>query len=167
MISRCVLVGCIWTATVAPAKKLCGCNTGKEERPSWSLSEPRSVVKRKSCIWGRSGLSYDQPISWCFVQLFYTIGISAQLCENICCLTCYKSRLETNWKKQKSVARNKWNFGFGRIFCESVSFGGILNLNLSAPRPVPFHCDTNLMVVNTREESTCCGRRDARAGKTQ
>lgn len=48
-----------------------------------------------------------------------------------------------------------------------MSFGGILNLNLSAPRPVPFHCDTNLMVVNTREESTCCGRRDVRAGKTQ
>lgn len=33
--------------------------------------------------------------------------------------------------------------------------------------PVPFHCDTHIMVVNTQEGSTCGGRRDVRAGKTQ
>lgn len=71
---------------------LCGCSTGKDERLEQSLSELRSVVRRKCCVWGRQGLSCDQPISWGFVQLCYNTGISAQLCENICCLTYDTSR---------------------------------------------------------------------------
>lgn len=79
----------------------------KKKNDSWqSLSEPRSAVKRKCNVWGRPGPSYRQPISRGFVQLSYSIGIPAQLCENICSLACYMNHLETNWKKQKS---KEWN----------------------------------------------------------
>lgn len=57
-----------------------------------------------------------------------------------------------------------WSFGFGgNLLWTFMSFGGVLDLKCT-PRPVPFHCGTNIMVVNT---STCCGRHDVRAGKAQ
>ena len=64
-----------------------------------SMSELRPSVKRKCCVWGRPGLNYVQPISWGFVQLCYSTGIPAHLCESICCLTCYTDHLQTYWKK--------------------------------------------------------------------
>lgn len=94
MIWRGVFAGYCWNVTVLPAKKLCGCSTGKEERLLKSLSELRSAVKRKCCVCGRPGLSYDQPKGWGFVQLYYSTGISAQLHKNIWSLTCYTSHLE-------------------------------------------------------------------------
>lgn len=92
-----------WTA--APAKWLCGCSTGKRGTSLIFLEWTEISCKAEMLCLGqaRAELRSANKLG-CFVQLCYTIGIPAQLCENICSLTCYTSRLETNW--MKSIERS-------------------------------------------------------------
>lgn len=91
------------------------------------LSELRSAVKRKCCVWGRPGLSGDQPI----------IGIPAQLCENICSLTCHIGTIWKQTERNRNPQRGKpWSFGFGGNLLISVTLHVFWWSLKNAPCPV-------------------------------
>lgn len=65
-----------------------GRNTGREECLLWSPSDPRSVVKW-TC-WVRIELQSANKLAFC-TAVSFTIGIAAQLCENICFTSCLET----------------------------------------------------------------------------
>lgn len=112
-----LLCGCVWREKSGWYGEVffgwllldCDCCTGQEALRMQHRKRGTSLIilewteiscKAEMLCLGqaRTVLRSANKLGFCAAVL-HTIGIPAQLCENICSLTCYTSHLETNWKK--------------------------------------------------------------------